>query len=766
MKSSYNKSLFVCFFLLIFGTTLISAYSIYTYWQNGILASENLSMIDSASSQIDRIEKNETLKEAHRYVLSDNVSKSIAKVNELNEEINNVESSLGESYSKEWFEYSKELTKRLNDIQSVSSVKTLFNVLNKKVEAFNSYVVENKWRTLTRVSNQIKVRLKPFQSNYIKNNFNKNLINFQKRLEKDINYMEVITKSSVLSNVDKNNIVLKLDSLRKEVNLLKEYTNFRSSYFKQFKKSEQVLKSWLNSVRPAVIDQKVELSKSTQNILYVLLAVFASCIISMIVGYAFYVYSAKKNQVLVEKNVDNLLKEGIIPLDGKVEESWSHQFRESVQVYREYIHKRMSFGSIFQDAMPFSSILLDSNLNLVWANSLFFEHWNIDKEVQKSQNYTWDSLQRFTNLGEDDPIVTAIKENIAGIYQIQVKTEKDESGAPFEMYVSPVEYAGQKRIMVIFYPLRSIEETMRNQLKSVVGPVSRSVEAILNENFTGDVKEKIEEDFNIADLENIYTKFETLSNTFRKRKLSFLNEIEDLENQNHYLSSQVDFFRNSLEKRKAIEEVVMNNFSETKKNIIEALDSKNDIDDLFKDLSEVTKNIMSKDNKILTSAEDIIKVLSENQKTVESIVNIKEEFKSLKTQAESHRSRINNLIDYCTRGQVSNETLEKVQIEVKQLEDVLVRLGKVATSLDVSLSKAQIIMESNQVPHLDEERGELKELGNRANNLIIERETIESALDQRDEKLVKSLKSLYTGFQKLRHTQTTHPKENQGEVTL
>ena len=706
MKSSYNKSLFVCFFLLIFGTTLISAYSIYTYWQNGILASENLSMIDSASTQIDRIEKNETLKEAHRYVLSDNVSKSIAKVNELNEEINNVESSLGESYSKEWFEYSKELTKRLNDIQSVSSVKTLFNVLNKKVEAFNSYVVENKWRTLTRVSNQIKVRLKPFQSNYIKNNFNKNLINFQKRLEKDINYMEVITKSSILSNVDKNNIVLKLDSLRKEVNLLKDYTKFRNSYFKQYKKSEQVLKSWLNSVRPTVIDQKVELSKSTQNILYVLLAVFTSCIISMIVGYAFYVYSAKKNQVLVEKNVDNLLKEGIIPLDGKVEETWSHQFRESVQVYREYIHKRMSFGSIFQDAMPFSSILLDSNLNLVWANSLFFEHWNIDKEVQKSQSYTWDSLQRFTNLGEDDPIVTAIKENIAGIYQIQVKTEKDESGAPFEMYVSPVEYAGQKRIMVIFYPLRSIEETMRNQLKSVVGPVSRSVEAILNENFTGDVKEKIEEDFNIADLENIYTKFETLNNTFKKRKLSFLNEIEDLENQNHYLSSQVDFFRNSLEKRKAIEEVVMNKFSETKKNIIEALDSKNDIDELFKDLSEVTKNIMSKDNKILTSAEDIIKVLSENQKTVESIVNIKEEFKSLKTQAESHRSRINNLIDYCTRGQVSNETLEKVQIEVKQLEDVLVRLGKVATSLDVSLSKAQIIMESNQVPHLDEERGE------------------------------------------------------------
>ena len=132
-----------------------------------------------------------------------------------------------------------------------------------------------------------------------------------------------------------DNIVLKLDSLRKEVNLLKDYTKFRSSYFKQYKKSEQVLKSWLNSVRPTVIDKKVELSKSTQNILYVLLAVFASCIISMIVGYAFYVYSAKKNQVLVEKNVDNLLKEGIIPLDGKVEETWSHQFRESVQVYRE-----------------------------------------------------------------------------------------------------------------------------------------------------------------------------------------------------------------------------------------------------------------------------------------------------------------------------------------------------------------------------------------------------------------------------------------------
>ena len=760
MKSSYSKPLFVCFSILIFFTTLVSGYSVYNYWKNGIMASENLSTVDSVSTKLDSLEKKDYLKQLHEHVLSDDVSKSIEELSMINNIMTDAENDLGVSTAGEWDSASKKLKVSLSDIQSISSVKTLFNVMNSKVISFNKYVVSNNWRTLTRVSNQVKVRLSPFVTNFEKNSYAKTISNFQKRLEKDINYMEVITKNSVLSNIDKNNIVIRLDSLRKEVKLLKEYVKYRVNYFNQFKITKNEFLKWLDSMKPAVLDKKIELMKSTKNILYVLIAVFASCLVSLIGGYFFYLYSSKRSQALIEKKVDTLIKDGVIPLNGKVDDNWSHQFRESVQVYREYIHKRMSFGSIFQDAMPFSSILLDSNLNLVWANSLFFEHWNIDKERQKSNDYTWDTLQRFTNLGEDDPVVTAIKENVAGIYQIQVKTEKSDSSAPFEMYVSPVEYAGQKRIMVIFYPLRSIEETMRNQLKSVVGPVSKSIDAISQEAFDGDLKDKVREDFSVAGLENIYEKFENLESIFMTRKLNFLDEIEDLENRNYELNTVVNNYESNNENRKVIEDVVLSSFTTTKDKIIAALDSRQDVESLFDDLANTTREIVNKEAHILNTSEDIITVLFENQKTVKSIVQIKEDFKELKNRSDSHRSKINSLIDYCKRGKVNEEVLTKIQVEIVALEDVLAKLGKVSTSLDVSLSKAQIIMDGNHIPSIKEENEEFKRLKDDYHNILLNKESLNQNVHDREEGLIKSLRNLYTGFQSLRKSESADSHVN------
>ncbi len=766
MKSSYSKPLFVCFSVLILFTTIISGYSVYNYWENGIMASENLSTVDSVSSKLDALEKENYLKQLHSHVLSDEVSKSIEELSMINDIMTEAENDLGVSESSEWSNSSKKLKKSLSDIQSISSVKTLLSVMNSKVSSFNKYVIENNWRTLTRVSNQVKVRLSPFVSDFEKNSYAKTISNFQKRLEKDINYMEVITKNSVLSNIDKNNIVIRLDSLRKEVKLLKEYIQYRINYFNQYKETKSQYTKWLESMKPAIIDKKIELMNSTKNILYVLVTVFISCLVSLVGGYFFYLYSSKRSQGLNEKKVDTLIKEGVIPLNGKVDDNWSHSFRESVQVYREYIHKRMSFGSIFQDAMPFSSILLDSNLNLVWANSLFFEHWNIDKERQQSNDYTWDTLQRFTNLGEDDPVVTAIKENIAGIYQIQVKTENSENSAPFEMYVSPVEYAGQKRIMVIFYPLRSIEETMRNQLKSVVGPVSKSIDAISQESFDGELKDKAKEDFSVAGLDNIYEKFENLESIFMTRKLNFLDEIEDLENRNYELTTIVNNYESNNENRKVIEDVVLSSFTTTKDKIIAALDSRQDVETLFDELANTTREIVNKEAHILNTSEDIITVLFENQKTVKSIVQIKEDFKELKSRSDSHRSKINSLVDYCKRGKVNDDVLTKIQSEIMALEDVLGKLGKVATSLDVSLSKAQIIMDGNHIPSIKEENEEFKRLKGEYHNILLNKESLNQHVHDKEEGLIKSLRNLYNSFQSLRKSETddAHVKDNSAET--
>ncbi len=84
----------------------------------------------------------------------------------------------------------------------------------------------------------------------------------------------------------------------------------------------------------------------------------------------------------------------------------------------------MSFGSIFQDALPLSAVMLDKNLKVEWTNKQFCDDWEISEEEISQEYMSWDYLAKLTNLGHDDPVVEALKNDVAGIYQIQVKPDE------------------------------------------------------------------------------------------------------------------------------------------------------------------------------------------------------------------------------------------------------------------------------------------------------------------------------------------------------
>ena len=75
-------------------------------------------------------------------------------------------------------------------------------------------------------------------------------------------------------------------------------------------------------------------------------------------------------------------------------------------------------------------------------------------EEDINQDYlSWDYLSKLTNIGDNDPVLEGLKNKIAGIYQIQVRLSESEDIRPYEMFVSPVSYNGQMRVMLFFYSL-------------------------------------------------------------------------------------------------------------------------------------------------------------------------------------------------------------------------------------------------------------------------------------------------------------------------
>ena len=141
-----------------------------------------------------------------------------------------------------------------------------------------------------------------------------------------------------------------------------------------------------------------------------------------------------------------------------------------------YFEKRMSFGSIFQEALPLSAILLDKNLKVIWANNQFCDDWCISEEEIKKDYMSWDFLNKLTNIGNDDPVLEALKYNVAGIYQVKIKANDEAEVRPFEMFVSPTSYQGETRVMLFFYDLTNLEQTIQEQAKGILNPVKSSLE--------------------------------------------------------------------------------------------------------------------------------------------------------------------------------------------------------------------------------------------------------------------------------------------------
>jgi hypothetical protein len=754
MTLRFGKPLYVYFCAAMLTIFTVMSVGVYMYWEKGPANMDRVAQIFESTVQLDSLNKEKGFKKVKNLVQRDRVREAISYYENLQTKVsslNNLESI--ESYDS--FEKDmQQLKTSLNNMLSFSSKSTLISVLRTKVTNFKSFVVHNQWRTLTRVSSKIQAKISTGASKSPSFYTYRKMNALHKSITKDIKYMEAVTQSSVLSREDKNLIMIKLGTLKTELNLLAKSLNSLRDFYKSYAVAEKSYAAWKSNIEPALALKKINIVKSSEKTLYAMGGMVALVLLFFIIGHFVYARGGRSQKVQVEQELLGVIKEGLIPVKASINDSWSQQFKEEIDRYREYVHKRMSFGSIFQDAMPFSSILMDSNLNLVWANTLFYEHWNLDEKVKQDSNVTWDFLQRFTNLGENDPVVSAIKENIAGIYQIQVKTENSEEAAPFEMYVSPVEYAGQKRIMVIFYPLRSLEETLGNQMKSLVSPVSKTLDALIDNKFQGEFIDRVRDDFEAAGIEHIFKKFTRMNDFYLSQRNGLMNEIETIENTLFEQYKIMDDVKIVFDGQKDLQHDAIAKFSSAKEHIVSVVDMRSQFEFMMNQMTELGSELFEEELTLITKATDISEVMEENTRAMESLVRSRDDFKKLKSQVEMFRSRVGQILEHSRNSDWSSaknvQGLQRLKSELMDFENVLTSFSRVATSLDVGLSKVQIIMQSKEMPEMTQTKQTFETLRAQMEELSSEASKLGRVGQAKDEELIKSLKGLFLSFQNLR----------------
>lgn len=753
MKLNLGKGVQLFYFSSLLVLTAVFSYGVYYLVEKDFFSSEEINNTFELNYLVDKLNKENPVAHIRKFVAQDRISDAANTLAELDGSLERLGGDSLDSKTSLNATIDKQKV-ILNKLLGYPSISSITSVLSSKITSFNSFVSTNGWRTLTRISKRVQARFSHSSlrsgNYYDYSKFNKT---YQATMN-DIRLMEKVTKGSVLSSKDKQSILLRLRSLSTEMNMLKKYLTDLGRYDSTHKSLDIKFQSWLKKITPEMTARKTAFEDISKNMAFFMVGVFTFILLVLCIGFVNYRSSKKNILKSFEKNIIEEIQDRIIPtIDTSETGIYGKEYEEKIAKFREYIHKRISLGSIFQETTPFGTLLLDSNLNLIWANDQIYDTWGLS-ESKLNDLITWDYLQMSTNLGEDDPVQMALNQGIAGIYQIQIKRDGMEESLPFELYVSPVEYANQKRIMLFLYPLRSLEETLSNQTRSIVSPVLRTLEALTHNTFTDKKKEGLASDFEAAGIKEVFQRFEVFSSLMNQQRHSLLTEIDDLEKLLYdklKLIDDIQVFKSGLVEHN---NNAVDSLKNIKTSIIQNIDLRYEIESDYGELLKLSKYLTKENEYLIRHSEKAQDLIDENNLAFEGVAQIKDRFKKLKNNLADYRQRLGQSVEQTmifTKMESSSrldlrklvDSLTKIKIEMKGFETSLMEFTKVTQDLDVGLAKLSMTFEGKEAPDVSEYRVRLKDNLKKIEEINFALENNSRTGEKSDTHLVSSISTLY-----------------------
>ncbi|MCO4754953.1 MAG: hypothetical protein KC478_10770 [Bacteriovoracaceae bacterium] len=727
--------------------------SVLYFWHLGFIDGSRSKSLHKAGFTWEKLQTGGDIKEINNLILKENPKKALEKLSLLEKDMKELDALVdSDAFDKAQEELGRLKTSAANLISFQKSSKVL-SVFNDKIESFHNYAKENRWRTLTRMSERV--------SNATDGNLvGAKLSKVVRRIDKDFNSMVKITENSILSDLDKTSIKERIASMQVETSMLKKHVSERDFSLKLSTSFQKMFEQWLGEISPDLSYQKLQVEQMGRYYAMGMLALLGLSSLLFFVGFAVNRWALKKSQKNLEEEVKALVADSVIAREEIKEELYSKDFQEFVGRTSDYVNKRMSFGTIFQDALPFSSIMLDKNLKVEWTNRQFCSDWEITEEEAGKDYMSWDYLSKLTNLGHDDPVLEALKNNVAGIYQIQLKANSTSETKPYEMFVSPVKYNNSKKIMLFFYPLLSMRETIKDQAVSIVNPIDKTLRLFMDDTFDTADKEQLRKEYEIGGIENMLDMFEEFAKKHSVEKRSLNNQITAL--------------RTFLEKTQSVSEEIYQINSEvfsTSKDGVECLKSFKEgvssLSDSAKSLERICSdfNIHFKSAVIqLEHAQSDFSTLKNSVEdmavSIPNLDTLKDAIKSNRTDAAQAKDRLGQALTsfiHIKKGISHPEIVKKFQAAYDKLYGYFdtmsahyTGLEKRLVQLEVGLSKTQMIinsarkqtetLKSAQDPQslkVVKQQGEsLGEAGVQADKVVKESEAL----------IVESLQSLYKGY--------------------
>ena len=678
---------------------------------------EKLFLELGSSIEMENIGKGRIVEEIKSLGAKDAPKEAMALLENLEKKSTKVNQFIPTDEYKNYQKKIEDVKANLFQVISSPELSSIFLVLSAKINQFRNNVAQNRWKTLMRISKRSadKVHLSRINSPSF---FNINKIQrTYKGLHKDIDQMRRVTLASGLEPFDKKSIISNLSKWSTELEMLKKHISRLQDFQNQTRELQSSYNSWYNRVSPEIIRKKIDFEQNSRKLMAVMAFLCLFLIAGVMGGIFLYKRIERDTKKEQEEKMLGTIQNYIIPFKAQLPDGLSSTFGMQLEGLKEYLHKRMSYGLIFQETTPFSALLLDSNLQLIWANNFFYQTWNLKKD-QVNESLSWDYLQQFTNLGEDDPIQLALKKSVAGIYNIQIRPLSFEETVPYELYVSPVQSLGQQRVMLFLYPLKSMEESLHHQMKSVVGPITRGMNALINNTYTDEFSRSIEKDFDVAGIGHIFEKVREYYNLVSKEKENLMHEICRLENE------VADSYKalNDIRELSSIE--IKNNkeklsfFSSFKKSILDLINKRIESFNIYDKTFYRSKGLFKQQKELIKNISKMNTAFKENTKAFSSILKSRESFKHSECEVNNFKYKFLKTIEVEFFSQrkkrdasILDQNIQKIKNEAKNLDDLLSGFLMAAKRFDLSLSKMEMIFREQKNLDVLNFDAQLKEAG-------------------------------------------------------
>jgi hypothetical protein len=572
----------------------------------------------------------------------------------------------------------------------VESINKLKSDIQKNNVEFNNLAKSNGWKNLIRISDRLMSRDSAVLT--------EKSFSFQIGLSvKDCEALIQVIQTSTLGDELKTNLsatVANLSALNKSL-LDSLQQHYRQGNVLQV--AVYNLKKHWETVRAKYYSEHSTTYSPKPFYYYLNGALFLGVLIFMGVTLRREMLQRGQHLQGIEKNVLHIIDQMILKQEPIDLSDYTESFKSALIYMQGYAQKRMSYGHMFQETLPFPAVMLDENLQVRWFNKHLTQQWNLDTMISQRDSLTWEHLSSLSNMNTVEPLLDALHQGHSGIYQLQIKPFNGSDSLPYQMYVSPYELGQDKYCLLFFYPLLTLEETIEMQTKSITNPVTRTLQALVSDRYDVDFEFNSSKEYEIGGIKELHQLFSELYSKYTTRNESLLNELNKSERLVQEYAGTVHDVNMTKDSIKVASKDVQKNFTLLKKVVMLLMEKSTSYDESIQKQLMNSLHLLNRFEQLFKDQTTVSGELHRFMSTAQALPSLKVSNKEVKEQLILTKGMVNRALKTIT-GTGSKE-LEKIPESLVQMEKYLHQLDMALNKISFSFEELIKVKEKTSVVH-------------------------------------------------------------------